>query len=157
MYKLGISKKKVISLISLWFGCVFLFIAVTLSVLEYNERQLQNKDNDRIIEVENKVEKRYKIDLLESMNKSNYIYNDIIVTEAFIEYDSSYFSFNGTFTSKKDLQNYEFIVVLYDDNGNEIARYIEKTEEAFKGEEIMMYEEFDVNLDSVSSFSIINK
>lgn len=157
MYKLGISKKKVISLISLWFGCVFLFIAVTLSVLEYNERQLQNKDNDRIIEVENKVEKRYKIDLLESMNKSNYIYNDIIVTEAFIEYDSSYFSFNGTFTSKKDLQNYEFIVVLYDDNGNEIARYIEKTEEAFNGEEIMMYEEFDVNLDSVSSFSIINK
>lgn len=157
MYKLGISKKKVISLISLWFGCVFLFIAVTLSVLEYNERQLQNKDNDRIIEVENKVEKRYKIDLLESMNKSNYIYNDIIVTEAFIEYDSSYFSFNGTFTSKKDLKNYEFIVVLYDDNGNEIARYTEKTEEAFKSEEIMMYEEFDINLDSVSSFSIINK
>lgn len=157
MYKLGISKKKIISLISLWFGCVFLFIAVTLSILEYNERQLQNKDNDRIIEVENEVVKRYKIDLLENMNKSNYTYNDIIVTEAYIEYDSSYYSFNGMFSPKIDLKNYEFIIVLNDVNGKEVTRYIERTDEAFKNEEIMMYEEFDVNLDSVSSFTIIKK
>lgn len=157
MYKLGISKKKVISLISLWFGCVFLFIAVTLSILEYNESQLHNKDNDRIIEVEDKVEKRQKINLLEKMNKSNYIYNDIIVTEAYIEYDSSYYSFNGTFSSKKDLNNYEFVVVLNDENGKEIARYTEKTEEAVKNEEIMMYEEFDVDLDLVTSFTIVSK
>ena len=157
MYKLGISKKKIISLISLWFGCVFLFIAVTLSILEYNERQLQNKDNDRIIEVENEVEKRYKIDLLENMNKSNYTYNDIIVTEAYIEYDSSYYSFNGIFSPKVDLKNYEFIVVLNDVNGKEVTRYIERTDEAFKNEEIMMYEEFDVDLDLVTSFTIVSK
>ena len=157
MYKLGISKKKIISLISLWFGCVFLFIAVTLSILEYNERQLQNKDNDRIIEVENEVVKRYKIDLLENMNKSNYTYNDIIVTEAYIEYDSSYYSFNGIFSPKIDLKNYEFIIVLNDVKGKEVTRYIERTDEAFKNEEIMMYEEFDVDLDLVTSFTIVSK
>lgn len=157
MYKLGISKKKIISLISLWFGCVFLFIAVTLSILEYNERQLQNKDNDRIIEVENEVVRRYKIDLLENMNKSNYTYNDIIVTEAYIEYDSSYYSFNGIFSPKIDLKNYEFIIVLNDVNGKEVTRYIERTDEAFKNEEIMMYEEFDVDLDLVTSFTIVSK
>ena len=157
MYKLGISKKKIISLISLWFGCVFLFIAVTLSILEYNERQLQNKDNDRIIVVENEVVKRYKIDLFENMNKSNYTYNDIIVTEAYIEYDSSYYSFNGIFSPKIDLKNYEFIIVLNDVNGKEVTRYIERTDEAFKNEEIMMYEEFDVDLDLVTSFTIVSK
>ena len=43
------------------------------------------------------------------------------------------------------------------ENNIEITRYTEVIEEAFKGEELLMYEEFGIELDSAVSFDIIEK
>ena len=155
MNRLGIPNKRLISLIILWFGCVFIFIAVTLTVLGINEKKM----NDNVTEdvQEEKIEKRIKINLLEKMNRSNYIFKDIVINEAYIEYNSKYYSFNGSFITNKDLKNYEFIVVIKDENNTEITRYTEVIEEAFKGEDLLMYEEFGIELDSAASFEIIEK
>lgn len=155
MNKLGIPNKRLISLIVLWFGCVFIFIAVTLTILGINEKKKSVSATEEI--QEEKIEKRKKINLLEKMNRSNYIFKDIVINEAYIEYNSKYYSFNGSFITNTDLKNYEFIVVIKDENNIEITRYTEIIEEAFKGEELLMYEEFGIELDSAVSFEIIEK
>lgn len=155
MNKLGIPKKRLISLIVLWFGCVFIFIAVTLTVLELNEKKMSDSVTEDVLE--EKIEKRKKIDLLEKMNRSNYIFKDIVINEAYIEYNSKYYSFNGSFITNKSLKNYEFIIVIKDENNVEITRYTKVIEEAFRGEELLMYEEFGIELDSAVSFEIIEK
>lgn len=157
MNKFLLSNKKLLSVIMLWFGCVFIFAAVSLTILEANEKKVLEQLNDKETVNEEAFEKRSKINLLELMNKTNYIYKDIVIKEAYIEYNSKYYSFNGTFLTNKNLNNYEFIIVLKNENGEEITRYTEITEMAFMGEELLMYEEFGIELDNVTSFEIIDK
>ena len=48
-------------------------------------------------------------------------------------------------------------VSIKDENNVEITRYTKVIEESFRGEELLMYEEFGIELDSAVSFEIIEK
>ena len=154
-------KKRIIAILMIVFGIVLIGGAFLLG----NDDSEPSKDNNGSDKNDKGQEGVYcdpsspeatQINLLEQMQKLEYKYKDISVTQAYVLATPGVNSFDGYFknNSDKTLKDFNMVFVFYDKNNKEVYRFTDQNPEVKPGEVVMLRAETMTYLGDVVRFEI---
>ena len=150
-------KKKIIAILMIVFGILLIGGAFLLGD-DSTEPSKPSSGGEEGVYYDPSSPEATQINLLEKMQKLEYKYKDISVTEAYVLATPGVNSFDGYFknNSDKKLEDFNMTFVFYDKNDKEVYRFTDQNPEVKPGEKVMLRAETMTYLGDVVRFEIID-